>query len=142
MAFTGIGKLLKDFVVNTLTTNDKTIPGAINELNEKKVTLYRAEFSGTSGTITLSDAVENYDWIEFCYLSVINGYGVHQGKIRSGHDAEIVLTSANGAYIGRMSLYMKNNIINVKSNNRTQITDGVIQEIPSILMIEINGLRN
>ena len=103
--------------------------------------MYRAEFSGTSGTVTLSDAVENYDWIEFCYLSVINGYGVHQCKIRSGHDAEIVLTSANGAYIGRMSLYMKNNIINVKSNNRTRTTDGVIQEIPSILMIEINGLR-
>ena len=35
MAFTGIGKLLKDFVINTLTTNDKTIPGAINELNGK-----------------------------------------------------------------------------------------------------------
>lgn len=32
MAFTGIGKLLKDFIVNTLTTTDKTIPGAINEL--------------------------------------------------------------------------------------------------------------
>lgn len=33
MSFTGIGKLLKDFVINTLTTNNKTIPGAINELN-------------------------------------------------------------------------------------------------------------
>ncbi len=39
MAFTGIGKLLKDFVVNTLTTNNKTIPGAINELNENTITI-------------------------------------------------------------------------------------------------------
>ena len=45
MAFTGIGKLLKDFVVNTLTTNNKTIPGAINELNEN---LTYKHITGTS----------------------------------------------------------------------------------------------
>ncbi len=37
MNFTGVGKLLKDFVVSTLTTSNKTIPGAINELSSKSV---------------------------------------------------------------------------------------------------------
>lgn len=32
MAFTGIGKSIKDFIVSNLTTTNKTIPGAINEL--------------------------------------------------------------------------------------------------------------
>lgn len=33
MALTGIGKLIKDYVISNLTTTNKTIPGAINELD-------------------------------------------------------------------------------------------------------------
>lgn len=44
MSFTGIGKLLKDFVINTLTTNDKTIPGAINELNGNMEVKYNSQY--------------------------------------------------------------------------------------------------
>lgn len=74
MAFTGIGKLLKDFVINTLTTNDKTIPGAINELNGK---LGSTEIERHAITLISEDYYElepNYSWYVvkngICYVQI------------------------------------------------------------------------
>lgn len=74
MAFTGIGKLLKDFVINTLTTNDKTIPGAINELNGK---LGSTEIERHAITLISEDYYElepNYSWYVvkngICYVQM------------------------------------------------------------------------
>ena len=72
MAFTGIGKLLKDFVINTLTTNDKTIPGAINELNEN-LTIKPVNSEGAVGRarITLPDELTSKSIIHVvCQLDI------------------------------------------------------------------------
>ena len=88
------------------------------------------------------DDVSNYDWIEFYWLDTINEYGPHYGKIRSGHNGIISLTGANGNYVGRMTLTMTGQTITVYSNNRTRTLDGVVEDYASILLIEINGIRN
>ena len=61
MSFTGIGKLLKDFVINTLTTNDKTIPGAINELNSKTILINRniSDFNSAADGVTFFDTTSS-----------------------------------------------------------------------------------
>lgn len=62
MAFTGIGKLLKDFAVNTLTTNNKTIPMAINELNENLRTEYKNYvIKANNGTPTATEVTLKYN---------------------------------------------------------------------------------
>lgn len=70
MAFTGIGKLLKDFVVNTLTTNNKTIPGAINELksstDELNENLYFIKYASRDGSSFAKDLL---------HIDILDEYG-------------------------------------------------------------------
>lgn len=51
-SFSGIGTLLKDFIVDTLNTVSKTIPGAINELksNQDELNTNSLKYKQVTGT--------------------------------------------------------------------------------------------
>ena len=92
--------------------------------------------------IILKDDVNSYDWIEYCYLSAIDGFGAKSGKIRSGHTSTITLTDINGAYVATMKMQMSVNTVTIISNNRLNLVSREIEDIQSIIIVEINGLRN
>lgn len=58
MAITGIGKLIKDYVISNLNTTSKTIPGAINELDSTLDNVGTA-YNNTASTVIAAADIAN-----------------------------------------------------------------------------------
>lgn len=118
-----------------LTQMETNTENAINVVNNKFIgTVLYDNSTGTSGNVTLSDSVANYDYIEIQATRTLYAYS--SGKLYNVNGKTITLTST---YTTDEHFYVYSKTMNVSGNTLTAVSSKMIYMNDSMTRYQVDN---